>query len=228
MKGGKDALLRRKKKTWSARPAHRVPKKYAARGLRQAHLNIPRWEFSHDFLPRPIFFLGVYRLSLQGRRAKRRPRQPWVTTISRIELAERRRKTQRAQKKSGFFASFQCGRAALGRERVCAQWIRHIKNERIKNEEYLIYARHVRQSDAPCMELEVERVDGSDPRAGYLCIPRLCASLVSSSVCLSICIFDRVLLSRVRPGVSIIFHFFPTEKKVPSNWKNTQIIQINS
>lgn len=70
------------------------------------------------------FFASSFscRLSLQGLRYEGRPRQPWVTTISRIEASKQARrkegrKIQRAKKKSGFFASFPCGRAALGKKR---------------------------------------------------------------------------------------------------------------
>lgn len=132
MKGCKDALmiltaLRRKKTTATTTTAisgRRItcPKKVCNSRPSGSSFEYFALRIFSRFFASTHFFLMVCRLSLQGLRSEGRPRQPWVTAISRIEASKQEvrkegRKIQRVKKKSGFFASFPCGRAALGKKR---------------------------------------------------------------------------------------------------------------
>lgn len=168
MKGCKDALmiltaLRRKKTTATTTTAISGRRKTCLKKVCNSRPSGSSFEYFalrifSRFFASTLFFLMVCRLSLQGLRSEGRPRQPWVTTISRIEASKQGRKEGRyseLRKNPDFLPHFHADALRLARKGVCTQKDpAYKKNERIKGEECLIYARHVRQSDALCMEMK--------------------------------------------------------------------------
>lgn len=126
------------------------PKKYATGGIWLPNLNIWRWKFSHDFLCSPCQVTH-----------KAERHAAFRVTIKDEGLAQRRRRQKtRSWKKSGFFCLISM------RKRFLAEASR-VPGQK-DGKDGLIYAQHVRGSDAASCPQRVEALILSQDIAPHL------------------------------------------------------------